>query len=340
MRTYCIDDAKVIIGDFGEKWVEFKPDGVHLCGDTRQYDPTQVLSWKYVCELDDSDSPNPLTAPCLPFPFTANQLAAFMLDGVGAAIASNYGNWEIGPDQGMLDSMDVLAREPKRAIAEAYASYAAALVTAGDYPIELQRRADRIRKIYNYRNLKANARERVFVHGIDRDETNARRARAVASNAELEKLYDLATKAYQAASAAWRKAMVIELLQPAPAQTLAPEVAAAPVHVSNGPAPLTTGEIAGCFAGFHGWDSDKWISNMQSPAPWLKACQHQAGRQGKPIVESTWWPVQIAQALDKKHTNIRRKLHSRFKNQEPLKPWLESLETHLPDDSETFENRL
>jgi hypothetical protein len=104
---------------------------------------------------------------------------------------------------------------------------------------------------------------------------------------------------------------------------------------SDSPEPLTTSQIVGCFNGFHGWDADKWKKNLQSPAPWLKKCLHRAGNQGKPIVESTWWPVQIAAALDKKHPNIKRKLHARFKNQEPLKPWLESLEANLPDDSKT-----
>lgn len=97
--------------------------------------------------------------------------------------------------------------------------------------------------------------------------------------------------------------------------------------------PLTTSQIAGCFAGFHEWDAAKWKTNLQSPAPWLKACQHQPGNQGKPIVESTWWPVPIALELDNKHINIRRSLHARFKNQEPLKPWFEALAINLPDDS-------
>jgi len=120
----------------------------------------------------------------------------------------------------------------------------------------------------------------------------------------------------------------------------------APVPMADAPAKapaplpaLTTSQIAGCFAGFHGWDAGKWIDNLQSPAPWLRDCRHQAGRQGKPIVESTWWPVQIAVALDKKHVNIKGKLHARFKNQEPLKPWYESLETNLPSDIETLENK-
>lgn len=107
----------------------------------------------------------------------------------------------------------------------------------------------------------------------------------------------------------------------------------APVEeASDDPAPLTTSEIAGCLAGFHGWDAAKWKTNLQSPAPWLLACRHQPGKQGRPYTESTWWPVKIAVELDKKHGDIRRKLHARFKNQEPLKPWLESIENSLSVD--------
>lgn len=95
------------------------------------------------------------------------------------------------------------------------------------------------------------------------------------------------------------------------------------------PAPLTTNQIAACFAEFHGWDFEKWKTNLQSPSPWLKNCQGYSGEQGGR--ESTWFPLLIAEALDKKHPKkIRHTLHARFKNQEPLKPWFEQLEINLP----------
>lgn len=219
MKTYGIDDAKVIIRDFLENWVEFKSDGVHLNSEMLQYDTSQVLHWKYVCELENPDAPNPLTAPALPFPFTANELTAYMLDGLGACITSIYGNWEDGPDQAMLDSMGVLGREPRRAITDAYGAFKAAQATVGSYPAELQKRANCLCKTYSYQEDEANEREGVFADGVTPDEANARRARATASNAALKRLYSLAKKEYQAAFGAWRKAMVCQLLQPAPAQT-------------------------------------------------------------------------------------------------------------------------
>jgi len=97
---------------------------------------------------------------------------------------------------------------------------------------------------------------------------------------------------------------------------------------------LSTSVIAGCFAGFNGWNFAQWKSNLQDPAKWLKDCRHKAGRQGKPFIESTWRPVDIALALSKKDPKISKSLRARFRNQEPLKPWLDDIENNLPEDAE------
>jgi len=121
--------------EFAE-WIECKPDGLHLKKEQLQY--AKEFNWTYAHDLDGDDAPNPLTAPSLPFPFTGNQLAAFMLDGIGAATASMYGNLEDGrPNQTVLDS-PVEWREPKRALQEAYAAFAKAQDKVGNYPRELQ----------------------------------------------------------------------------------------------------------------------------------------------------------------------------------------------------------
>jgi hypothetical protein len=54
-----------------------------------------------------------------------------MLDGVGAVVTSYYGNWEDGPDEGMLESLGVLAREPRNALRQAYAAYSSAEKAVG-----------------------------------------------------------------------------------------------------------------------------------------------------------------------------------------------------------------
>lgn len=147
MKKYSAADAKAIIRSYGENWIEFRDDGIYHSPDVFAYDPGEELNWKYVLELDGDDVPNPLTAPCLPFPFTAHELAAFMLDGIGAGvIAANYaGSWESGPDSGMLESFSRLGREAKKALCEAYASiHAAEQAIGSSYPPELQKEVDRL----------------------------------------------------------------------------------------------------------------------------------------------------------------------------------------------------
>jgi hypothetical protein len=111
---------------------------------------------------------------------------------------------------------------------------------------------------------------------------------------------------------------------------LEPEVAA-----SIGPAPLTTNEIANCFAGLRGWDVTRWKRELGSPDVWLKACRHVKGTRGRGGYESTWLPVQIAIALVKGDPKTDRALRARFKKQEPLKPWFDMFEINIPDNSDS-----
>lgn len=46
----------------------------------------EIFDWSPAYDMDWPDAPNPATAPMLPLPFTANELAAFMLDGTGASV--------------------------------------------------------------------------------------------------------------------------------------------------------------------------------------------------------------------------------------------------------------
>lgn len=124
--------------------------------------------------------------------------------------------------------------------------------------------------------------------------------------------------------------------QTAPATDTVPEQEAATpatvVAASDSPAPLTRNEIASCFAGLREWDEERWKKELSSPDDWLKACQQRKGTRGRGGFESTWWPVEIATALVDRNDSTVRMLRARFKNQEPLKPWLELLETYYPDD--------
>gem|GEM_PF-852230 len=66
---------------------------------------------------------------------------------------------------------------------------------------------------------------------------------------------------------------------------------------STKPMPLTTGNIAFCFAGLKDWDEQRWKRELGSPDVWLKNCQHTPGTRGKGGLESTWLPITIGDAL-------------------------------------------
>jgi hypothetical protein len=99
-------------------------------------------NWHPAMEIDAPGSPDPLSEPSLPFPFTSRQLAAFALSGMGRFVADCFfgdgpffqtgeGPW--GDDAEQLD--DMLGRLPARAIKareallEARKAYQAAAVS-------------------------------------------------------------------------------------------------------------------------------------------------------------------------------------------------------------------
>lgn len=138
--TYNREAAKYIIKDYIKDWVEFRDDGLYIKDDCIDHDWTTqgVFQWSPACELPEHDA---LTAPVLPIPFSANQLAAFFLTASGAFVASYYGRFEDGPDEGMLLAMGVRANQPREALKAAFAAYRAAQEVVGTLDEELQARA-------------------------------------------------------------------------------------------------------------------------------------------------------------------------------------------------------
>ena len=128
--TYNREAAKYIIKDYIKDWVEFRDDGLYIKDDCIDHDWTTqgVFQWSPACELPEHDA---LTAPVLPIPFSANQLAAFFLTASGAFVASYYGSFEDGPDEGMLLAMGVRANQPREALKAAFAAYRAAQEVVG-----------------------------------------------------------------------------------------------------------------------------------------------------------------------------------------------------------------
>lgn len=215
MQTYGKDAVKTIIGGYLREWAVIKDNGVWLSETSNEFiDPTQVVHWKYACELDGPDTPDPLEAPCLRIPCAANELAAFMLDGIGAMLPTIYGGWEDGPYQSMLDGMGILGNKPREALRAAYQAYREAEAVVGKMDATLEILKQQLAEEFEQKNGEANTREGVFAPDTSREESRARRERARASVQELHERSNQADAAYLVAFLAWRKAMVNQLLHP------------------------------------------------------------------------------------------------------------------------------
>ena len=149
--------------------------------------PGTIFDWTPADEMGWPGSPNPDTAPFLPIPFDAAQLAAAMIDAPGQSIAHAMEHRLGYPLAG-----DALSRFSDRmmwmrdAVAEAYAAAAAAQSVIGEFDHDQENRAHAMAQQYEEANEQANDREGVFEQGITRNEASARRARAVASVADLK----------------------------------------------------------------------------------------------------------------------------------------------------------
>ena len=138
MRVFSRTDAEEILKPCGVgKYLEYTDDGIWpaVQRDLNMVAETELLRWRPARELQERpDAPKVTDTPMLPFPFTANDLAAFMLNGIGALIGEFYGDWseQAEPDPQMLQHIDPDS-EGRRALIDAYAAYQAAklLVPAG-----------------------------------------------------------------------------------------------------------------------------------------------------------------------------------------------------------------
>lgn len=106
----------------------------------------------------------------------------------------------------------------------------------------------------------------------------------------------------------------------------APEPQAAPL--SNGPLPLTTGDIAFCFDGIH-WSEKKWRKPLGDQPKWLKSCVVIPGQRG--VSETRWNPVLIAAALVHNGHVQARSVRARFQSKPQLIPWLDAWKTYEAD---------
>ena len=214
---------------------------------------TKSLRWKPVHELAGPNKPSS-SGPALPFPFTANQLAAFMLWGWwGSHFQSFFGLLDCGPNEFVLNGDHEDAADAYEALRQAYVIYQDALHVVGELDQQDRQRAydllEQAGDAYSQALDRERVMERVIIEKEDgrlelgdfipRDEYLPRLARAKESVAAQKAQALQAEEQADAKERAWRKSMTRQLLQPQ-ATTPSP----APVSASNSPATARRGLLA------------------------------------------------------------------------------------------------
>lgn len=286
--------------------------------------------------LDGPDEQDVVGTPMLPFPFTARDLAAFMAYGVGVLVAEHYGDWADGPDPDRLNDIPKHENFARLAVKSAFDAYREAERAVDAYPLALIAKAHLACDAFNKATTEANMREGVSGSIPGTDDSRDGRARAVASVVQQDTEMEAANKEARTAHEAWLNAMVRELLQPAPTQTVTPAPVALVEPASDDRTPLPMNQVANCFAEFHGWNVARWKAELGSPDIWLVACRHTSGTRGRGGSESTWWPLKIAAALMKMDEKSERSLRSLFKRSKPLEPWSEQFQINYPIDTDSL----
>ena len=107
------------------------------------------------------------------------------------------------------------------------------------------------------------------------------------------------------------------------------QVAVVADSASNGPLPLTTGDIAFCFDGIR-WNEQQWRKPLGDKPKWLQSCVAIPGQQG--VSETRWNPVLMAAALVRDGHAQARSIRARFQTKPQLKDWLEAWKTYEADN--------
>jgi hypothetical protein len=218
--------------------------------------PVELLRWKFGHELAGPNKP-PSAGPALPFPFTASQLAAFMLWGWGNYFQDAFGRLDCGPNEFVLNGEHEDAADAYEALRQAYVIYRKALHVVGELDNGEQQRAHELlgksADAFDQALEREKVMERVVIgknkdgspiYGdfIAIDERLARAKEAVAA----QKAQALQAKAEaDAALKTWRRAMVRQLLQPevdGVEQTPDPERRFALLRALGGSAKYSRGE--------------------------------------------------------------------------------------------------
>lgn len=114
----------------------------------------------------------------------------------------------------------------------------------------------------------------------------------------------------------------------------APEHPAASVVTDKaGLPPLTTGNIAFCFAGLRWKTESEWKKPLGDKPKWLTACIAIPGARG--VNQTRWNPVLIGAALVRDGYAKPNSIRAKFQTVDLLKPWLDEWNTYEADNLAT-----
>ena len=221
---------------------EIRDEGVYVNAVFRDFcPPGTIYDWTPADCMDGPESPNPDIAPALPIPFTAADLAACMLDGIGQTICQRFGTHIGSPiDESVLANFHPRMRWMRDALRDAYALAAETQNIVGELDHAEQQSAHdllaRFSDAYDQAIERERVMERVVVgtkkdgspeYGdfIPREEYRRRLERAKASVSDLEEQANSAKAQADEKQRAWREAMVQQLLAPKLPTSPAPVVA-------------------------------------------------------------------------------------------------------------------
>jgi hypothetical protein len=98
------------------------------------------------------------------------------------------------------------------------------------------------------------------------------------------------------------------------------------------PLPLTTSDIAFCFAGLR-WSEQQWKKPLGDKPKWLSSCIAIPGARGKS--ETRWNPVLIGAALVLYGHAGQNNIRAKFRTKPQLAPWFDAWKTYEADSCDT-----
>lgn len=216
------------ISGLGAEFFDVRDDGAWIISEAS----ADELNWTPACDLDGTSSPDPLSTPAIPFPFSGSQLAAWMLDGWGFFLGEAVGGFDpvarthpnpssLGLDTTALEGLGVRAVKVREALEEAHRSFAQAVARVGVPDSDDKVLEDQAHVAVVAATRAAKEAHNWSEHGITTEESESRRLAYLSAIRMHRDAHAVATSASNEAFRAWRKRMVRVLL--AAELTVAPD---------------------------------------------------------------------------------------------------------------------